>query len=114
MPKIPTVVCLVAMVLLPACTHARDECVLVRDGLPMAAIFVPAEMSYVVMQAATSFQSYVRKITGTELPILAEEGFRFHQKVGLEKIVPQQSAPRQIGGIAPQKAPILTATRGGK
>jgi len=89
MPKIPTVVFLVAIVLLPACTYARDECVLVRDGQPMAAIFVPSEMSYVVMQAATSFQSYVRKITGTELPILAEEGFRFHETDGLEKVVPQ-------------------------
>ena len=42
MLKIPTVVFLVAIVLLPAFTYAGDECVLVRDGQPMAAIFVPS------------------------------------------------------------------------
>lgn len=66
----PWIVCLLA-VSLQGCTE-----MIVRDGRPEASIIVPKDAPSDVLRAARELQTYVRKTSGSELPIRNEEAGR--------------------------------------
>jgi len=104
---------IVALALPPA--RAADDCVLVKDGQPQAAIVLPSDASDIEKLAAQELQTYVEKMSGARLPIGGEAVTKVF--IGWEKgwpVVPPPGPPIGPQGFLLQVTPRYVWIRGAK
>jgi len=77
--------------------YAEDACTLVEDGRARAVIVLAEKPTRVARMAAAELAHYVKKITGAELPVVAENELTAEQSSGFLVLVGQSARTEKLG-----------------
>jgi len=78
-------------------SQAADTCALAENGQPRAVIVLAEKPTRVVQMAAAELATYVKKITGAELPVLGEDALTPEQAAGNLALVGESKRTRELG-----------------